>query len=719
MKKSFIINALLVIATSVFCQQSIKPITIEILKGSKMDKNMGPNLYNRTSRVDVHVSGNLSHFQMVGNEKLVEFFPILQLSESYFYYNQQFYKCDEADKINYKYKLNSVEVDYSFIELPFTISKKIYMHPAQKTLVQHVYVKNGSSISQKVFFLEKAKFTMGDPFYLNMTVSSNKELLALGCDGFVVRNVLDPEYVAEFYMIAPKITKVFTRDDNVKRQFEVLKKPWGGLLWQIRTSEDFSTFLQSELTVAANSTEELLVMYGAGFNENEAIKGISEVADLQKKNQLALQFEKEIELTGNKLNMINTPDTFFNQVYGISNKLVHQIFDIKRGSIVTPGHGYTEFYMRDSHWQIRGLLAAGKYEDVKTLLEHMLKYQTKEGFFPTNIFLNGEPEYYVGTPDIDSPILVVMNILEYVKWTGDYDFALKNWDKIELTLKYLKTRDENNDGFLEQVGGQDWLDCAHRFGVVNYCQGIYFRMLTQLTDLAQILKKNDEAKEYKAISTKMKANFDKVFWNEKLGFYADFISGTNRTPVVTQDACLAFAFGLATDIKKIQAHLNKLKTTCWGEWGPRLQDFVPESESTCGAPGFYVNGGVWLWTTAFEAYSHFKFGNPEDGIKAIEMIKKYDFGQNPYNQYFLDNNEWHDGLNGLNCEDFYKQSRNFTTGSGSMIWAVVEGLYGLDISMDGTVKWNPHFPKEWKDKQVSINGLRIRNKLIDKQLICK
>ena len=109
-----------------------------------------------------------------------------------------------------------------------------------------------------------------------------------------------------------------------------------------------------------------------------------------------------------------------------------------------------------------------------------------------------------------------------------------------------------------------------------------------------------------------------------------------------------------------------------------------------------------MWLTAFEAFAHFRFGDPEDGIFVLNAIKEYEFGKNPYNAVYFDTTEWHDSLNGLNSEYDWKQCRNFTTGSGAHIWVIVEGLFGLQLKMNGELSWNPRFPKTWKNKPITV-----------------
>jgi len=223
-----------------------------------------------------------------------------------------------------------------------------------------------------------------------------------------------------------------------------------------------------------------------------------------------------------------------------------------------------------------------------------------------------------------------------------------------------------------------------------------------------------QVSSYREIVARLKTGYDNLFWDEEAGFYIDYITPQGkRMKKMSQDVCLAFIFGLTDDRTKIRNHLAKLKEKCWTKWGPKHHEGYVDG-NTYDPPGFYCNGGVWMWLTAFEAYAHFQYGNPEDGVSALNAIKEYEFGKNPYGEVYFDTTEWHDSINGLNCEYDWKECRNFTTGSGAHVWAIICGLYGLQISMKGDITWNPGFPASWRGKPVALNNVRVGDNTMHK-----
>ncbi|MEO7449398.1 MAG: trehalase family glycosidase [Chitinophagaceae bacterium] len=683
---------------------------IIIKKDSMLSKSAGPNLTNLNCRVDVPVSGNISHLRIIGSGGEEQFVQALHAAESYVYYKSQFYLLADADEIHYEYALSYISVTYKNKMVPFEVTKKIYLHAKYTNCIQHVQVKNISSQPIEAYFIEKAKFTLGDPYFTNYAPYTKE-----GFNGFRVVNEVTRNYCSYFLMSGTDVVKVWSRDDQVCLQMETSKQPWTADQHVYKACDDQAGILQKKVVLSASEQTDFIIFCSVAPYANTASHGIPEVSAQYAKDGMAA-FEKELNEQRDAFAMISTPDQLLDHGFSISNKIVAQVFQSADGLIAVPGHMYPSFYSRDSHWQIRGLLSAGKFEVVKELLVHFTRYQNEEGSFPTRITISGKPLYHTGAPDLDSAALISLSIIEYVRWTKDIAFGDKYWKSIAASIDYLRTRDTDNDGWVEQDYNQDWADRTKRHGKVNYTQCVYFQLLKESAALGDLLNK-PEAATYKNLATRLKKNYDKLFWDEEAGLYLDYIApdGT-RMKKLSQDTCLAFIFGLATDPQKIKRHLSNLKEKCWTKWGPSHHEGYKEGNKY-DPLGFYCNGGVWMWLTAFEAYAHFRYGDPENGVLALNAIKEYEFGKNPYSAVYFDTLEWHDSINGLNCEYDYKECRNFTTGSGAHVWAIVEGLFGVQQTIKGELTWNPRFPQRWKGKSVSINGIRKGEERIKKEFV--
>ena len=457
-------------------------------KDAELNREYGPNLTNLFCRLDVAVSGNIRHFQIIGNHAETQFVQVLHATESFVYWQNRFYPLAASDEIQFEYALSYISVVYKNKQLPFDIIKKIYLVPNHAGCIQHISIKNKAGKPLTLYFIEKAKFTLGDPYYVMPAIRKADHY-----NGFEIRNELAGNYRSSFLMSGNDIKKVFTRDDQIRFQMDRLKEAWPGDQLVYRNCDDQSALLQKKLYVLPDgSGGELVIYYAAAPSSKETTDGINETDSIFRNDRLSA-FEKELQQQATDYAMIGTPDTLLNQGFSISNKVAGQVFQTPGGLVALPGHMYANFYSRDSHWQIRGLLTAGKFETVKSLLTHLIRYQNAEGSFPTRINLEGKPLYHTGAPDLDSAAFISLSIIEYIRWSKDFAFGESNWRIITASIEYLKSRDKDLDGWIEQEYNEDWADRMKRYGKVNYTQCIWFQLLKEGAMLGNLLKKKEAA----------------------------------------------------------------------------------------------------------------------------------------------------------------------------------------------------------------------------------
>jgi len=373
-------------------------------KASTLCRENGPNLTNLFCRLDVPISGNLKHFQIMGSGGETQFIQAIHSTESYIFYKDQFYSLAESDEISFEYALTSISVSYKNEKFPFFITKKIFLPSNYACCIQHVSVKNTTTQPLEMYFVEKAKFTLGDPYYTLPAVQDSEY-----CTGFKATNELARNYSGKFLMSGKDVFKVWCRDDQIRYQMNTTKQPWKADQYIFRNCDDQSALLQKKLNVSGNSETDFSIYYSAGAASNETINGIKELSSLFQTDCFS-QLETVLTKQAHQLAMIQTPDALLNQGFAISNKVSGQVFQSADGLVALPGHMYSNFYSRDSHWQIHGLLANGKFEQVKELLTHFIKYQNAEGSFPTRINLAGKPIYHTSAPDLDSAALIWLSL---------------------------------------------------------------------------------------------------------------------------------------------------------------------------------------------------------------------------------------------------------------------------------------------------------------------
>src|SRR5919202_1594591 len=177
------------------------------------------------------------------------------------------------------------------------------------------------------------------------------------------------------------------------------------------------------------------------------------------------------------------------------------------------------------------------------------KQEEFEGALPTTIYQAGFSEVYGQNPDIDSTALIISTtswILARAlkrqdasspsssetspvvasEHSSDYVSALLS--KVGITdpqkvaefvvpsmrnaVEYLRSRDIDNDGLLEQSHNEDWMDTALRAGKIVYSQGCWLLALSDLSALLSRLTRKKESNSLIHLSDKTIRGVEQKLW---------------------------------------------------------------------------------------------------------------------------------------------------------------------------------------------------------------
>jgi alpha-L-rhamnosidase len=189
----------------------------------------------------------------------------------------------------------------------------------------------------------------------------------------------------------------------------------------------------------------------------------------------------------------------------------------------------------------------------KKTVADMRNAQTPEGLIPEIA-----PEFVQFTePFRDSPewgsaaIILPWYIYE---WYGDKNLLMVNYEMMKKYLGYLQSKDSSR--ILKQGLG-DWYDLGpNRPGVSQLtpsgltATATYYYATDILRQVAQLLKKNEDAASYKKLAVEIKQSFNKVFFNPSTKQYGSGSQSSNA---------MALYMGLVDDVNK-EAVLNNLIT---------------------------------------------------------------------------------------------------------------------------------------------------------------
>lgn len=115
----------------------------------------------------------------------------------------------------------------------------------------------------------------------------------------------------------------------------------------------------------------------------------------------------------------------------------------------------------------------------------------------------------------------IMGFCDYYRYTGDYEFAERNFSKAVSALEYCISRTDEN-GLMKGIEGDwvfiDWAENLDNTGEVCFEQMLYAISLSMTARLAAELGKDDAAKRYNELYEEVKQKLE-WFWDDKKGAY--------------------------------------------------------------------------------------------------------------------------------------------------------------------------------------------------------
>ncbi|RME39054.1 MAG: hypothetical protein D6788_06225 [Planctomycetota bacterium] len=181
-----------------------------------------------------------------------------------------------------------------------------------------------------------------------------------------------------------------------------------------------------------------------------------------------------------------------------------------------PDSNYRSVWARDSSMTLMWCLPLNDPELTecgKRSLETILGAQTRDGHLPNYVDVaTGEPQYGgIGhISGVDGALWVVIAAWNYVRVTGDVEFARRHYDTLHRTIKWLRAHDSNNCGLLEVPEASDWMDLFPRSYNVLYDEVLWYRANV---DFVELRKLNDQPVDrYVNRAARIRALINQQFW---------------------------------------------------------------------------------------------------------------------------------------------------------------------------------------------------------------
>jgi glycogen debranching enzyme len=360
------------------------------------------------------------------------------------------------------------------------------------------------------------------------------------------------------------------------------------------------------------------------------------------------------------------------------------------GSSQRPGFAW--FFGRDSFWSSFALDSEGDFATTKMALEFIQQFQRADGKMPHEIaqgasYVNWFKDYPYGYASADSTPLYIIAMNEYVKESGDVEFARNNWDKLQKAYEFLRSTYDAN-GLPKNLGvGTGWVEGGPLLPVETeiYQAGLAVDALRSLANLAELTGKDAESKELVTEYEKERPRLDEAFWSAKKKIYAFGLDLRNkRVEEASVLATVPMWFGLLDETKSEEMIETLAGADQETDWGMR----IISDESPKYSGGGYHFGSVWPLFTGWASVGEYRYHRAQpayENLRANALLA-------------LEGSPGH--VTEVLSGDYFQP---LSTASPHQIWSaamvispILRGMLGLEYNAEKkTLTFAPHVPADW------------------------
>lgn len=240
---------------------------------------------------------------------------------------------------------------------------------------------------------------------------------------------------------------------------------------------------------------------------------------------------------------------------------------------------------------------------------------------------------YYGT--VDATPLFAMLFAETVKWTGDRTLWRELLPAAERAITWCDTfGDADHDGYIEygaspsDLRNHGWKDSGNSLSdpdgqpsalpaALVEAQAYVYAAKCGLADLYAIDGDADRAAVLRAEAAALAERFDRDFWMENEGCYAQALDGNKKQiPAVTSNAGHALWAGIARPDRARRVAERLMAPDMFSGWGVRtLSSTYPTYN-----PMSYHNGSVWPHDNSLIAQGFVRYGFRDEANAIIEAL---------------------------------------------------------------------------------------------------
>jgi len=354
--------------------------------------------------------------------------------------------------------------------------------------------------------------------------------------------------------------------------------------------------------------------------------------------------------------------------------------------------GFAWFFGRDALWTSFALNSAGDFATTKTALEFLTQFQREDGRIPHEIaqtayLVDWFKNYPFGWASADATPLYIIAIEDYVRASGDVEFARGHWENAKKAYEFLRST-YGPMGLPKNFGvGHGWIEGGPLLPVQSelYQSGLGAEAIRCLASLAKLTGHETEAKTLAEEFAAQKVKVNEAFWTEDNQFYAFAVNQQNQiVPEATVLATVPMWFGVL-DRARSKKTIRELATLHHAtDWGMRI---ISEKSPVYSAGGYHY-GSVWPLFTGWAAVGEYNCHETQaawENVRANAMLA-------------LDGSPGHvtEVLSGTYYQGLSTSSPHQIWSAAMVVSPLLRGLFGLKAdAIAHTLTLGPSLPASW------------------------
>jgi glycogen debranching enzyme len=377
---------------------------------------------------------------------------------------------------------------------------------------------------------------------------------------------------------------------------------------------------------------------------------------------------------------------------------------VSSGNAARPGFGW--FFGRDALWSLYAVNSYGDFHTTKAEIEFLLARQRDDGKIMHEWSQTANLVDWKALPyeyaSADATVLLQMVVNDYVRISGDSQFAAAHWDQL-LRAWQFETSHDSPDGIYNNQEGSGWVESW--IPSVPH-QEIYLAALDEeasaaFANLARVTGHADLAKEAEERAARIGPIIEREYYLSQSNAYA-FSRNANGSTDGTATIFPSVAwwdgnFGLKQSEPMFERWDSSEFST---DWGTRLlSDKTPFYD-----PISYHQGSVWPLFNGWVSVAEYRAGHPLAGYAHLMQNSDLTYAQDPGSVTEL--------LSGKFYQVLGRSTAHQLWSSAMVISPILRGMFGLQWDEPRhTLSVSPHLPADWSI--ATIHRLPVGSSRVD------